>query len=268
MTDNDLSDSDDDEDDSWLATTIDQSFDLQLSDGTRSALIDMQHSLNALRVATIRKKGDNITPLAGIVPGQILRKEQLIQPDEDGMTPLSDMMSTNSEWKSQEQLLNDDYLKVHIEGTPDEQIRLRELIHRKRQVFQTAIPQQPALVTPLTLEVDEAVWKTASNRRPFRTQSIVKDTEIKTQIEVMLESGVIIRSDSTQWSQVLLTPKPNMKWRFCIDYRQLNLALRAKGFPLPRIDEMLTRIGNQRNQYFAKFDLSHGYHQIVIQKTI
>ena len=80
----------------------------------------------------------------------------------------------------------------------------------------------------------------------------------------MLESGVIIRSDSTQWSQVLLTPKPNMKWRFCIDFRQLNLALRAKGFPLPRIDEMLTRIGRGSNKYFAKFDLSHGYHQMPL----
>jgi len=259
------SDSDDEEDDSWLATTINHSFDLGLSEGTRSALIDMEHSLNALRVAsTIKKKGDDIPPLAGVVPGQILQKDQLIQPDEDGMTPLGDMMSTNTEWKSNEQLLNDDYLNVHIQGTPEEQRRLRELIYRKRQVFQTAIPRQPALVTPLTLEVDHAVWQTASNRRPFRTQSALKDTEIKTQIEVMLESGVIIRSDSQQWSQVLLTPKPNMKWRFCIDYRQLNLALQAKGFPLPRIDEMLTRIGSQQNQHFAKFDLSHGYHQMPL----
>ena len=58
-----------------------------------------------------------------------------------------------------------------------------------------------------------------------------------------------------------------MKWRFCIDFRQLNQALRAKGFPLPRIDELLNRIGRSRNRYFAKFDLSHGYHQMPLAKS-
>jgi hypothetical protein len=200
----------------------------------------------------------------GTQPGQIFEKEALITEEDDGMTPLSDMMSTSNEWRSSAELNNDDYLLVHIEGTEEEQRQLKQLVLEFREVFQTAIPKQPAMVTPLALEVDPDIWETAGNHRPFRTQSILKDTEIKTQVEIMLESGVIVRSDSNQWSQVLLTPKPNMKWRFCIDFRQLNLALRARGFPLPRIDELLSRIGRQRNKHFAKFDLSHGYHQMPL----
>ena len=46
--------------------------------------------------------------------------------------------------------------------------------------------------------------------------------EINRQIDEMLETKLIILSQVTHYSQVLLTPKPNKQWRFCIDLQNLN----------------------------------------------
>ena len=66
------------------------------------------------------------------------------------------------------------------------------------------------------------------------------------------------------WSQVLLVLKPNGKWRFCIDFRQLNSLIKDKGWPLPRIDEILERVGCQHPKFFGKMDLTNGYHQLPL----
>ena len=81
----------------------------------------------------------------------------------------------------------------------------------------------------------------------------------------MIESHVINQSiDAHAWSQVLLVLKPNGKWRFCIDYRQLNTLIKDKGWPLPRIDELLTRVGTTHPKVFGKMDLTNGYHQMPL----
>ena len=77
----------------------------------------------------------------------------------------------------------------------------------------------------------------------------------------MLRLGVIEPSNAEYYSQVHLTPKPNGKWRFCIDYRNLNTVSKSEGWPLPNIQQMLERLGKQGAKYWAVFDLTSGYHQ-------
>ena len=62
----------------------------------------------------------------------------------------------------------------------------------------------------------------------------------------------------------LLVPKPNDKWRLCVDYKKLNKISRVERWPIPNIKEMLYRIGDKRPKYFAVLDLTSGYHQIPI----
>ena len=119
-------------------------------------------------------------------------------------------------------------------------------------------------MTPLEFTIAREDWYSPANRATFRRQSILKDREIGLQIEVMDKAGVITRSDATHWSQVLLTPKQDLKWRFCIDFRKLNDTMRNKGWPLPRIQEVVQRIGAQRSTIFGKMDLTSGYHQMPL----
>ena len=46
--------------------------------------------------------------------------------------------------------------------------------------------------------------------------------ELRKQLEAMQELNLIRPSQARTWSQVLMTPKPGGKLRFCVDYRQLN----------------------------------------------
>lgn len=94
--------------------------------------------------------------------------------------------------------------------------------------------------------------------------------EINRKVETMLENGTIEPSTSEYNSPVLLVPKKGIpgntekKWRFCVDYRQLNKKLLADKFPLPRMDELLDQLGRAR--YFSCVDLLNGFFQIGLEE--
>jgi hypothetical protein len=74
------------------------------------------------------------------------------------------------------------------------------------------------------------------NFRPFRYSPEQKD-EIEQQVAKMLKSWLVIPSLSPFASLVLLVKKKDGTWRFCIDYRKLNVATIKNKFPMLIIDE-------------------------------
>ena len=56
-------------------------------------------------------------------------------------------------------------------------------------------------------------------------------------------AGMIQRSNSPYCSPVVLAPKPDGSWRFCVDYRELNKVTIPDRMPLPRIDTILYALG-------------------------
>jgi hypothetical protein len=85
----------------------------------------------------------------------------------------------------------------------------------------------------------------------------------------MLKNNVIRKSQASTYSQILLTPKPNNKWRFCVDYRNFNATCKKQGWPIPNIKLMIQRIGQHvpRSKIFGKIDLTSGYHQAPLGES-
>lgn len=74
----------------------------------------------------------------------------------------------------------------------------------------------------------------------------------------MLSDGRISPSSSPYGAPILFARKKNGKLRMCIDYRMLNANTVRDTYPLPRVDELLQRVGGCG--VFSKIDLNNAYH--------
>ncbi|GBG67143.1 hypothetical protein CBR_g81568 [Chara braunii] len=88
-------------------------------------------------------------------------------------------------------------------------------------------------------------------------------TALRAQLDDLLDKGWIRPSSSPYGAPILFVRKKNKDLRLCIDYRKLNMQTVKNAGPLPRIDDLLERLGGTK--YFSKLDLKSGYHQISIQ---
>lgn len=99
------------------------------------------------------------------------------------------------------------------------------------------------------------------SRPPYRLGPAEQD-EMEAQIQELLEQGFIRPSCSPYGAPILFVPKKDGRWRMCLDYRALNKQTVKDRFPLPRIDQLIDRLGRAR--VFSKLDLASGYHQIAV----
>jgi hypothetical protein len=144
---------------------------------------------------------------------------------------------------------------------------LKEVCLYVKPVFNTKVRSTPALVTPMRLEVQDHLWEDPSNALGPRLHTPLKQAEVAKQVNKMKPLGIIKDSQAPYYSQVHLTPKPTPgEWRFCIDYRRLNVATKSMGWPLPNISDMLRRLGSRKPKWFCKLDLTAGYHQTPLHE--
>ena len=98
---------------------------------------------------------------------------------------------------------------------------------------------------------------------PYRLPHAYRDT-VKKEIEEMLQSG-IIEPSSSEWSAPIVLVKKDGTLRFCVDYRRLNSIAEADAYPMPRVDEMIDRVG--RAKFVTTLDLTKGYWQVPLTAT-
>src|ERR1051325_320570 len=88
-------------------------------------------------------------------------------------------------------------------------------------------------------------------------------SELKKQLEELLEKKFISPSVSPWGAHVLLVKKKEGSMSLCVDYRQLNKVTIKNQYPLPRIDDLMDQLVGAC--LFSKIDLRSGYHQIRVK---
>lgn len=190
--------------------------------------------------------------------GELILKKDLL---DDEFREIIDDEIDEYELPAISDVFKDETHLITILGSEYLKQELAKLVKEFSDVFSTTVPSTPSKLNPLILEVDKTKWCVKANQGPPRLQSFQKEQEIIKQIEKYLELNVITKSNANYYSQILMVPKPENHWRFCLDLRNLNKATKPMGSVLPSIQQMLIRIGMKKPKHFSKFDLTSGYFQ-------
>ena len=99
-------------------------------------------------------------------------------------------------------------------------------------------------------------------RQSVRRMPQLRRQEAKNLLDDMLDRSVIQPSSSPWASPVVLVPKKDGSFRFCIDYRRVNAVTRKDAYPLPRVDDTLDTLAGSK--WFSTLDLLSGYWQVEV----
>ena len=92
---------------------------------------------------------------------------------------------------------------------------------------------------------------------PFALRS-----QVKQEIDNMKHAGIIEPSQSPCVAPIVCVPKKDKTLRFCVDYRGLNSKTVFDPQPMPKIDDILNKLGKAK--YLTKIDLTKEYWQIPL----
>lgn len=92
--------------------------------------------------------------------------------------------------------------------------------------------------------------------------SPAKLAALNKEVDEMLKLGVIAPSRSPWSNPVVMTPKKDGSWRFCLDARKLNDVTVKDSYPLPYINSILDNLRGVH--YLTSIDLSSSFWQILL----
>ena len=137
----------------------------------------------------------------------------------------------------------EEILQGHIFGNPRLKERVSSLLHRYRHCFRTSVSNTPAQVLPFHLDINLEEWHQPKNRLAPRRCDKTREKELLKQLDILLRNEVIQVSQAPYYSHGFVVPKAGGKWRFVVDYKNLNKITTSERWPLPNIKEMIHRIG-------------------------
>src|SRR5215469_13806273 len=139
-----------------------------------------------------------------------------------------------------------------------DQERFGELIQRYESVFS----DKPGLTNLTEHEIelidDMPVYSQAYNI------PIALRTKVEEELKEMINEGIIRKSHSSWASPVVVIPKDDGSVRICLDMRKVNQKVKCDPFPMPRIEEILQKVGGSK--YLTRVDLSKGFWQIPVKE--
>jgi hypothetical protein len=144
-------------------------------------------------------------------------------------------------------------------GLPAEhEAEFKRLLARQADIFDDS----GTLRQTRFIKHDIVVTEPKPFRLPIYRYSATKKKAIQEQVKEMLASGVLKASSSPNSAPIVMVPKKDGKFRFCVDFRRLNGFAEDSAQPIPVIHEVLKDLGEAT--IFSTLDLRSGYWQIPL----
>ena len=152
--------------------------------------------------------------------------------------------------------------EVIQQADPKVKEALESIISDFQEVFPEKLPKGPPPDREVEHEIVTDLGAKPPSKPPYRLGPAEVE-EMEEQVKDLLEQNFVRPSYSPYGAPVIFVPKKDGRWRMCIDYRMLNRQTKKDKYPIPRINELLDKLG--RSKYFTKLDLASGYHQIAMK---
>lgn len=124
------------------------------------------------------------------------------------------------------------------------------------EAFPTLFSDVPSYTSLVEHDVKLLPGATPVKQPPYR-MSPVKFEILSKEIKFLLDNDIIEPGTSEWASPCLLVPKSDGSWRLCTDYRKVNTLTVSDCFPLPRIDDIIDKVGSSK--FISRIDLLIGY---------
>uniref|UniRef100_A0A0G4HAV0 Reverse transcriptase domain-containing protein n=1 Tax=Chromera velia CCMP2878 TaxID=1169474 RepID=A0A0G4HAV0_9ALVE len=133
---------------------------------------------------------------------------------------------------------------------------MRKVLEKHFSIFPNEIPTLPP-----KREVECHIKLEPGHRPPARAPyrlTYGQLDELRKQLESYLAKGQICPSNCPFTAPVLFVMKADGTQRMCIDYTQLNKICARDRYPLPHLDDLISRL--HRAKYFSSLDLRQYFH--------
>ena len=99
---------------------------------------------------------------------------------------------------------------------------------------------------------------------PYRLSHAYRET-VQKELKEMLAKGIMEPSTSQWAAPIILVPKKDGSLRLCVDCRRLNGITQSDAYPMPRVDELIDRLGGAK--FITTLDLTRGYWQVLVAEA-
>ena len=111
------------------------------------------------------------------------------------------------------------------------------------------------------IEIEES---SVPHREGARRMTPHKSEACRKEIEMLMEYDMIEPSKSPWACGVVMAKKKGGQLRFCCDFRYLNAVTIKDAYPIPRIDESLSKLGDAK--FFTTLDLGSAFWRVPLRK--
>ena len=153
-----------------------------------------------------------------------------------------------------------DKVQTHCIGF--EQAQLDAFLDDNQDLF-ASVPGT-AKVQPFTIKLQPDAKP--SSKPPYQVPIHLRP-QVNTEIDKLVDQGIIEPSDDTTWCAPLVpVRKPDNTIRLCVDFRELNQVTPLDRHMIPTLPSILDSVG--KSSVLSKIDLTAGFHQIPVDNNV